>query len=214
MNIEMKYGEGRVRIDIPERWNERMTVVKPGNDTGNNRTQSSEEAIILGALNHPVECPPLEALVHPGETVVIVTSDMTRPMPTHKVIPHVIKKLIGAGIVPEDITVVFALGIHRNQTASEHQKLLGIPPDTGIRVEDSDPYNVIQVGHTASGTPVNVTRTVTSADRIVCLGNVEYHYFAGYSGGYKAILPGVCDRETVSHNHKLITDTNARAGII
>ncbi len=216
MECHLKYGHGEVAIRMPDALSPRLQLIglpDPSSD-GPTLAARDEAHIISDALDHPVGSPPLEDIVKVGEQVAIVTSDISRPMPTERVLPSVLQRLLSAGIKPEDITVIFGLGIHRGHTLEEQRSLLGECADSGILFADSNPDNVMYLGHTAAGTPVNATRAVVAADRIVCMGNVEYHYFSGYSGGYKALLPGICDAETVAHNHRMMTDAAARAGIL
>ena len=163
------------------------------------------------ALAHPIGAPPLDQVVHPGETVAIVTSDITRPCPTARLLPPLLEALYAAGIRKEDITLVFALGSHRPHTEEEQRKLAGAAYGE-IRCLDSDPGDCIHLGATAHGTPVDITRVVATADRRICLGNIEYHYFAGYSGGAKAIMPGVSTRAAIQCNHSLMVRPEACAG--
>ena len=129
-----------------------------------------------------------------GEKIAIVTSDITRPMPTYKVMPALLDELYAAGVKGEDITLVFALGSHRKHTDEERKHLAGERAWNEIACVDSDPADCILMGVTTAGTPVDITRAVAEADRRICLGNIEYHYFAGYSGGAEAIMPGVSTR--------------------
>ncbi|MFP4200527.1 MAG: nickel-dependent lactate racemase [Clostridia bacterium] len=213
LHFDLKYGKGRIGIELPEAWEEHIDIIGAPADNDTDHPQD-EDTIIRDALDHPRGCPPLESMVSPGESVVVITSDISRPMPTYKVLPPVIERLFAAGAAPEDITIVFALGIHRKHTAAEREALLGSAAHTGIRAVDSNPEDVVHLGFTPRGTPVEVFRPVVEADRVVCLGNVEYHYFAGYSGGYKAVLPGVCNSRTVTHNHRMLLDPRSKAGVM
>ena len=169
---------------------------------------------MIRALQNPIGTPRLKDIVHPGETVAIVTSDVTRPMPTWKVMPALLDELYAAGIRKEDITLVFGLGSHRKQTPEEHKKLAGERAFREIRCVDSDPEDCISLGTTSRGTPVDITRVVAEADRRICLGNIEYHYFAGYSGGVKAIMPGVSTRAAIQANHSRMVLPECCAGAI
>ncbi len=167
---------------------------------------------VAEALRYPVDSPPLREIVRPGEKVAVVTSDVTRPMPTYQVMPAILDELYAGGVKPEDITLVFGLGSHRRQTEAEIKKLAGDRAFQEIRCVDSDPDDCVRFGVTARGTPVDITRAVAEADRRVCLGNIEYHYFAGYSGGAKALMPGVSTRAAIQSNHSLMVNPDACAG--
>lgn len=173
---------------------------------------ATEEALVTEALKNPIASPRLRDIVRPGEKIAIITSDITRPMPSHVVVPAVLDELYSAGIQPGDITLVFALGSHRHHTQEEMKKLAGNRAFAEIRCVDCDPDDCVHMGVTAAGTPVDITRVVAEADRRICLGNIEYHYFAGYSGGAKAIMPGVSTRAAIQSNHSMMVREDACAG--
>lgn len=170
------------------------------------------EAAVQDALKHPVKSPLLRELLHPGETVAIVTSDITRPMPTWTVMPALLDELYAVGIHREDITLVFALGSHRRHTEEEKRHLAGERAWREISCVDLDVDSCVHFGVTERGTPVDIDRRVAEADRRICLGNIEYHYFAGYSGGAKAIMPGVSTRAAIQANHSRMVDPAACVG--
>lgn len=164
------------------------------------------------ALNHPIGAPVIGDLVKPQMKVCIITSDITRPMPTKIVLPPLIERLNAAGVRDEDITVVFALGSHRNHTEEEKRYLVGDDMFERLNCVDSDPDDCVRIGVTSAGTTVDIFRVVAEADFRICMGNIEYHYFAGYSGGAKAIMPGVSTREAIRQNHKMMVMPEAHAG--
>lgn len=166
------------------------------------------------ALNKPIGTGRLSELVKPGEKTVIITSDITRPMPGKTVLPVVIDELLAAGLLYEDITIVFALGNHRKQTADEKKYLVGADIYEKIRCIDSDVSKCKRLGVTNRGTPVEIFDEVADAERRICLGNIEFHYFAGYSGGVKAIMPGVSTKAAIQANHSRMIMNEARAGYI
>lgn len=173
-----------------------------------------EEKEILRALAAPIGAPLLSEVVIPGESVVIITSDITRPCPSSVILPPLIRMLNEAGIRDEDITVVFALGSHRRHTEEEMRRLVGDDVYSRVHTVDSDPEDTVFLGTTTRGTPVNIFSTVAQADRRICVGNIEFHYFAGYSGGGKAIMPGVSEREAIQANHSRMIEESSKAGAI
>ena len=175
---------------------------------------ASEDGEIRRALREPIGSPRLAQIVRPGEKIAVISSDVTRPMPTAKVMPALLDELYAAGVRPEDITLVFGLGSHRHQSDEEKRRLAGERAWAEIRCVDSDPDDCVHLGLTRAGTPVDITRVVAKADRRICLGNVEYHYFAGYSGGAKAIMPGVSTRAAIQSNHAMMIRPEACAGNI
>ena len=174
--------------------------------------QLSEAGVVEQALRNPIKSLPVDDIFEKGEKVVIITSDITRPMPGYKILPALIMELNRAGIEDNNITIVFGLGSHRKQTEEEKRKLVG--DDIFIRISciDSDPDDVVSLGVTSRGTPVDIFRPVAHADKIICLGNIEYHYFAGYSGGYKAVMPGVSTFSAIQKNHSHMVKDKACGG--
>ena len=200
------YGTEVQQIEIPE---ENLYRELLANDTVEKNPQDAD---VRYSLEHPIASGRLKDLIRPGEKIAIVTSDVTRPMPTAKVMPALLEELGAGGADFNDITLVFALGSHRKQTEEEKRKLAGEFAYQRIRVADSDPDDCVRMGVTANGTPVDITRIVAEADRRIALGNIEFHYFAGYSGGVKAIMPGVSTPAAIQSNHKLMIRPEACAG--
>jgi nickel-dependent lactate racemase len=160
-------------------------------------------ALINAALDAPFGSPPLEEIVHPGETVAIVTSDITRYTGSEHYLPILVERLNGCGVDVGDIVIVIALGIHRKQSQSEHRKILG-PLYGRISVCDHEcdnPARLVTIGQTTGGIPVTVNRRVVEADRVIVTGTAGFHYFAGFGGGRKGLVPGVASRETCMATH-------------
>jgi lactate racemase len=160
-------------------------------------------ALVGQALDRPLGSPPLEEIVRAGEKVVIVTSDITRYTGSEHYLPVLIERLNRIGVADVDIEIVIALGIHRAQSVHEHQKILG-PLHGRIAVIDHDcdnPAQLVTLGVTAGGVPVMVNRRVAEAERVIVTGTVGFHYFAGFGGGRKGLVPGVASRETCMATH-------------
>ena len=206
MKLEFGLGTSTQVVEVPEKNLIGVLRAKPA------PAIASEEEEVRRALREPVGAPPLRQVVRPGEKIAVITSDITRPMPTRKVMPALLDELYAAGVKPEDITLVFALGSHRSQTDEERRRLAGERAWNEIRCVDCDPDDCVHLGITSAGTPVDITRVVAEADRRICLGNVEYHYFAGYSGGAKAIMPGCSTRAAIQSNHSMMVRAEAAAG--
>lgn len=166
------------------------------------------------SLENPIGSKRLSKIVKPGESIVIITSDITRPMPSRIVLPPLLDELSKAGVSLEDITIVFALGSHRKHTEDEMKYLVGEETYKKVKCLDSDVKRCRMLGTTSRGTPVEIFDKVADADRVICLGNIEFHYFAGYSGGVKAIMPGVSTRAAIQANHSAMVRDSARAGAI
>jgi nickel-dependent lactate racemase len=207
VTINLKYGKTTLNLDLGEAA-VRTTVLEPGRAVAS----QDEVRLIQCALSSPIGSPPLSQRVAPGQQVVVVTSDVTRPCPSARLLPPVLQELNCGGVRDEDITVVFGLGSHRPHTREEQQRLVGDAIFHRLRCVDSDPSDVHMVGRTSRGTPVAVFGPVLEADARVCLGSIEYHYFVGYSGGVKAVVPGVCSVDTIQRNHRMMTEPGAVAG--
>lgn len=164
------------------------------------------------ALDQPIGSPKLEELIQVGEKIAIVTSDVTRPLPSSLVLPPILKRLEKIGVRDEDILIVFALGAHRTHTEDEMRFLVGDEIFERYTCVDSNVQEVTYLGTTNGGTPVAIDKRVVAADRRITIGNIEYHYFAGYSGGAKAILPGVSTRDAIQANHSRMLEPGAEAG--
>ncbi len=206
MKYEFGYGNTTQSVEIEDR--NLLAELLPNPVPG----VESEVGEVERALREPIGAPKLRDVVHPGEKIAIVTSDITRPMPTSKVMPSLIAELEAGGVSKKDMTLVFALGSHRKQTPEEMRKLAGDYAYEHLTVVDSDPDDCVHLGVTSRGTPVDVTRVVAEADRVICLGNIEYHYFAGYSGGAKAIMPGCSTHDAIQTNHRFMVQESACAG--
>ena len=206
MVYEFGFGKEKQLVDIPQGIDVREL-------TANDNIEFNDiDKDVVHAWENPIGSPRLKDIVKPGEKIAIITSDITRPMPTYKVMPALLEELKEAGVDYNDVTLVFALGSHRRQTPEEMRRLAGDYAYEKINVVDSDIDDCIRMGVTANGTPVDITRVVAEADRKIALGNIEFHYFAGYSGGYKAIMPGVSTPQAIQSNHKLMIKPESCAG--
>lgn len=207
MNISFGFGKSTVQLNIPDKNLLKVLEANPIQVIGN------ESEIIQTALQNPIQSQRLKEIVQKGEKIAIITSDITRPMPSARVLPFVLDELSSTGIPADDIVIIFALGNHRSHTEEEKIMLVGEEIFKKYECIDSN-GPMIRLGTTINGTPVDIFERVVNADKRICLGNIEYHYFAGYSGGAKAIMPGVSTREAIQANHRHMTDPNAIAGRI
>ena len=206
MKLEFGYGKGVQTVEVAEK---NLLAVLQSNPMEHMRR--GQDAVRY-ALENPIGSARLRELVKAGQKIAIVTSDISRPLPSYDVLPGVLEELSAAGVAKEDITVVFALGSHRPHTQEEMIQLVGQDVFSQVRCVDSDPGDCIHMGTTPAGTPVDITRVVAEADFKICLGNIEFHYFAGYSGGAKAIMPGVSTRDAIQANHRMMVSQDACAG--
>ena len=206
MKFELGYGKETVAVDVPDK---NVAAVLLPNAVN---SQADEQAIIARALQDPIGSAPLNQKVHAGQKVAVITSDITRPMPSYKVLPKVLDELYAGGVRSEDITVVLALGSHRAHSEAEMRALVGDCVFDSVQCINSNMDQCVTLGTTADGTPVDMFVPVVQADARVLLGNIEYHYFVGYSGGAKALMPGVSSRRAIQNNHRNMVHKDACAG--
>lgn len=169
------------------------------------------ESIISRALDG---CSVAIALFRPGDKVVIVTSDITRYTGSELYLPLLVQRLNAAGIPDADIEIIVALGIHRKQTEAEHRKIAG-PLFGRIRITDhecDDPAKLVLIGKTSNGLDVEINRKVAEADRVILTGVIGFHYFAGFGGGRKSILPGVAGRRSCMASHFCVLNPEPDSG--
>ena len=206
--FSIAYGKSSKIFDLDE--NRIIGVLIP-NDV---KVDIVGEEEVKRAILNPIGSKRLKDKVKSGDKIVIITSDLTRPMPSRLVLPHVIDELLAGGAKYGDITVVFAVGSHRSHTEEEKKYMVGEEVYNKVKCIDSNPDDYVHMGCTKRGTPVDIFKIVAEADIRVCLGNIEYHWFAGYSGGAKAIMPGVSTRAAIQSNHKFLTSSDAKAGAL
>ena len=188
--------------------------VKAAKEASRERETAGEREFRIAAETSGKKVLDGPGMVRKPFSIAIIASDISRPAPSWEILPSVVRELLDAGCTPEEITVVFALGSHRGHTDEERRHLAGDWVFETVRCEDSDPNDCIHLGETKNGTPVDITRRVAEADYVICTGNIEFHYFAGYSGGYKAIMPGVSTPAAIQANHRMMIRDEAHAGAI
>jgi nickel-dependent lactate racemase len=210
MRVTLAYGKTGLEMEVPAT----ADIVEPQYVRG----VPDERAALRQALREPIQSPPLAHLVKGGDRVVVVHSDLTRPMPNERVLPVLLDELESAGVRRQDITLLNGLGTHRRQTPEELVEMLGSELVQRYRCEQHDGWdreNLVKVGWTRSGQPIEVNRTYLDADVRVLTGFIEPHLFAGFSGGPKAVLPSIASIESVLGNHSvpMVGHSNATWGI-
>jgi len=171
-------------------------------------------AEIKRAIREPIGSPKLDKIVAPGATVAIVVDDVTRPAPTKLMLQPLLEELKTAGVKEEDITIIFGCGTHRAVTPEEAVELLGEEIAEKFRVisHDCRAEDNVRVGKTKYGTEVYLNRFFAEADIKILTGDIGLHYYAGFGGGRKSVLPGVSSLETIRHNHAMLLHPKARTG--
>lgn len=202
---KMKYGKNYVDITVPE---ENILGVLYRNEVSSAPTE--EDAVRL-ALANPIGSPRLGEIVKPGESICIIISDITRSWQRSDAYLYLlVEELLNAGAKDEDIFFISATGTHRAQTPEEHKALLGDKLYGKYKIYDHDCRDrgqLVKIGTTKRGVPVELNRRVVEAGRVILTGGIVYHFMAGWGGGRKSILPGVASYETVQANHVLALDS-------
>ena len=197
--FELKIGKGTEKFSIPD---EQLLYELVGE---NQAPPEDLAAAYRYALDHPIDSPPLSEIVNPGETVAIAVSDITRVWQHNELtLPILIDHLNEAGIADEDITVIIAVGAHRQNTEEELAELCTREICKRVRVVNHNAWdtdNMVYYGKTSRGTEVSFNRIVAEADRVILTGGVIYHYMVGYGGGRKSIMPGVSSLKTIQQSH-------------
>ncbi len=206
--VELPYGKTKINIDIPAKnFGQKILPSEPSH-------LDQESEILKEALLNPTNSKPLKDIVSSSSKIAILVSDATRSCPTEKLLQPLLNLLYEYGIKDHQITIVFGLGLHRKQTIDEMKYIVGNNVYSKIKCIEHDRFKCRYVGTTKIGTPVEVFEEVLDSDTIICTGNIELHYYAGYSGGAKAILPGVSSEKSIISNHKLMIHENATIGNI
>ena len=210
MKVDLAYGKTGQAVNLPDNTDLVESRFVRGLD--------DEAAAIREALRKPIQSAPLAEKVKPGDTVIIVHSDITRATPNDRILPILLTELEAAGINREDITLMNALGTHRPQTEAELRMMLGDQVMDTYRCLQHDAFdddNLVALGTTSRGNPVRVNRLLVESDVRIYTGFIEPHFFAGYSGGPKAVLPALAGSESVFSNHgrDMIAHSKAAWGV-
>jgi nickel-dependent lactate racemase len=167
------------------------------------------------SLREPIASKSLREVCNPGEKVALLVSDVTRRYKTEVFLSWLLNELNLAGIKDDDIFIVFARGAHRPHTREEQIEILGREVARRVSFRDHDCHNqeeLSYVGTTSRGTEVRINKGVVEADRCILTGLIEYHYYAGFTGGRKSILPGIASHETIQQNHRLLFKPGSTTG--
>lgn len=198
VHVEVPYGSGTLELALPD---SNLICALEGKAAP---VVDLEEAFDR-AWRGPIGIEDPAGIIRRGEKVVFVVTDHTRPTPTRRIFPLLWKR-IREKVRPEDVTLLVATGTHRAPTDAELEQMLGELRHTfPVAIHDCD-RELVKVGESSRGTPIFVNRLVAEADRVVTIGHIGMHFYAGYTGGRKSILPGVAGRETIEANHAQLTD--------
>ena len=208
MTVNLAYGSGHLPIEVPD---DRTTVIEPTHIDG----LADEKESVINALQKPIGSQSLLDRISPATKICIAFTDLTRATPNDRIIPWLLEHLGGPN---DNITLLNQLGTHRPNTREELETMLTPEVVANYRVLNHEPENpkaLVQVGTTADGTPALLNRHIVEADLRIITGFIEPHFFAGFSGGVKGIMPGCAGLETVMSNHgaKNIGDPQATFGV-
>ena len=164
---------------------------------------------IGAAFDSPIASPPLDEIAGSDDSVLIVVSDATRATASAHVVNLLVRRLVQAGVSSANIAVIFATGIHRRVTEEEKRELLTPFIVQRLRTLDHDAYDsakLVSLGTTASGLPVEVSSALREFSRVILIGGINFHYFAGFTGGRKSVCPGLASAQTIEATHMLAFD--------
>src|SRR3954468_16359810 len=203
--IDLKYGDA----SIPFEYDPSQFDILTAHEAGNPLT----DVELNDKLDNPIDSPPLEDLVKPGDTVLIAVPDATRAAAAGQIVNLLVRRLIANGSAPHEIRIIFATGIHRKVTEEEKHSILTPFIAQRIKTLDHDPRDLMQLvklGETSRGIPIELNRALVEHDHVVLVGGVTFHYFAGFTGGRKLVCPGLGSARTVAATHKLAFDCDTK----
>lgn len=211
MRVNLAYGRGQLPVDFPDGV---TTVIEPAEVAG----LPDERSKFLAALDAPIGTPALREQIFADAKITVVHTDITRATPNERIIPWLLAYLESAGARRENITLLNALGTHRANTREELEEMLTREVVARYRCVAHEPENDaahVQFGVTREGVPALLNRHLVEADVRIVTGFIEPHFFAGFSGGPKGIMPGVAALKTVQSNHGVtnIGDRRATFGV-
>jgi len=197
MNIQLGYGRGLLPFEFE---GGRFRVLEGEAP----RERALTDAEVGALIDDPLDSRPLEEIVSPGESVLIVVSDATRATGSAQVVDLLARRLVALGVAPRDLRVIFATGIHRPVTRDEQAELLTPFVVRRVRTlahDADDASQHVALGETERGTPVELNRALFEHSHVILTGAVGFHYFAGFTGGRKSVCPGLASRRTIEATH-------------
>jgi len=211
MLIKLAYGRVGLSVNLPGS----VDIITPRRVPG----LTDETEAMRAALRSPIQSAPLRDKVKPGDKVVIAHSDITRATPNDRILPVLLAELEAAGIARQDITLLNALGTHRRQTEAELRAMLGdwiVDHYRCVQHDASDDVNLVSLGITSRGHPIRINRRLMEANIRILTGFIEPHFFVGFSGGPKGVLPALAGAESVLTNHgrEMIAHPNSTWGVV
>jgi nickel-dependent lactate racemase len=195
MRVKLQYGQHDLEVEVPS---SNVTVIEPKFIRG----LDDEAAEFRSAVRSPIGSRPLTELINASDQVALVVPDITRPFPANRVLPWLFDEL--AHVTGDNFTIHLGNGSHRLETPDEIAQLVGPEIAAKYRIVNHDAHNLETLelaGHDPDGQPVYFDRDYVRADKRIALGFIEPHFMAGFSGGYKAIMPGIADINAILRYH-------------
>jgi len=212
MNVDLKWGKKTVSLPIPDE--NVLAVLEPSGG----RPVEDLPAEVARLLQNPTAGPSLEEIVSANKpkTAAVIVNDMTRSTPSAEMLPPLLAELERLGVPASGITIVVATGTHRPMSDDETRQTVGDAVFAQYRVEnhDCDSPDLVDMGTLSTGNRLMINKTVAEGDLRLAIGEVLLHYYAGFAGGRKSILPGVAGRETVMTNHRMMTAPGVGIGVV
>lgn len=210
VEVWLPYGGTEICARIPTR--NFLGLIEPREKPG----VPNPHAEIERAMNEPIGAKRLSEIVKPGDKVAIVVDDAARPTASYLTVPSILNELNSAGVTDEYVTVIFACGTHRAVEAMEMKRLVGDEVLNRVKIINHDCKSTDQVyiGTTSFGTKIYVNKVFAEADVRVLTGDVGLHYYAGYGGGRKSVLPGVSNAQAIQQNHAMLLHPKAEMGVL
>lgn len=211
MKDQVKYGKELLELEIPDGVD--LTVMRPREEAA---AVLSEEAVVRAALLHPVGSGHLNQEIRPGDSVCILTNDITRLTRSHIYIPILVEELNRIGVPDQDITLLFANGMHSAMTEEQMVSLITEDIYRRVRVVQHDCVHspCVLVGTTSYGHDVWANKIALESDKLILTGGILVHHMAGFGGGRKDIIPGCARKDTILQNHQMVVHPNAQAGVL
>ena len=211
VDVWVPYGKTNVCVRVPAR--NFLGSIQPREQA----SAADAKAEVERALKEPIGTQRLSEIVKAEHKVAIVVDDATRKAPSDIMLSPILAELNAGGVQDENVTVIFGCGTHRAVTSEEAKRLVGEEVLNRVRTisHDCRAQDVVFVGTTKThGNKVYLNRKFAEADVKVLVGDVGFHYYAGYGGGRKSVLPGIAGEETIKHNHAMLLHSNARTGVL
>jgi nickel-dependent lactate racemase len=201
-NFDLAYGTGSLKFVTDD---DRFEVISDESSA----SPPLSDAQIGAAFDAPIASAPLDEIADSDDTVLLVVSDATRATASAQIVNPLIRRLIQSGVSPGNIAIIFATGIHRRVTEEERRDLLTPFIVQRIRMLDHDAYDetkLSSLGTTANGVNVEVNSALREFSRVIVIGGINFHYFAGFTGGRKSVCPGLASAKTIEATHMLAFD--------